>query len=109
MRDGIKGKKDKVAVDFFGRPIVQKSASVPAALSWSQFRRGWAARREVSEGRSSSTSDLIKSAEDSGAVETPPSAAAQEVASEDKVKVFYRYHEGFSNAVRRPMKISSLL
>lgn len=110
VRDGIKGKKEKVAVDFFGRPIVQKSASVPAALSAVPIPEGMGGKkRKVSEGRSSSTPDLTKSPEDSVAVETSPSAAAPEVVSEDKVKVFYRYHEGFSNAVRRPMKISSLL
>ncbi|CDS00343.1 hypothetical protein [Sporisorium scitamineum] len=77
-RDAIKSKKEKIAVDFFGRPIVQKSASVPAALTAVPIPEGMGA---VVEG----------------------------VASDDKIKVFYRYHEGFSNAVRRPMKISSLL
>uniref|UniRef100_V5GGK3 AAA+ ATPase domain-containing protein n=1 Tax=Kalmanozyma brasiliensis (strain GHG001) TaxID=1365824 RepID=V5GGK3_KALBG len=112
VRDGIKGKKDKIAVDFFGRPIVQKSASVPAGLSVVPIPDGMGGKkRKVSEGRSSSTSDLKKTTDDPMAADADSSAAAaaEKVESEDKIKVFYRYHEGFSNAVRRPMKISSLL
>ncbi|TKY89326.1 hypothetical protein EX895_001857 [Sporisorium graminicola] len=115
-RDAIRNKTEKIAVDFFGRPIVQKSASVPAALSGVPIPEGMGGKkRKLPEGRSSSTSELTSpttaTATATATVSDEPAAAvaSQGVASEDKIKVFYRYHEGFSNAVRRPMKISSLL
>ncbi|CBQ73206.1 related to CTF18-Chromosome Transmission Fidelity factor [Sporisorium reilianum SRZ2] len=110
-RDAIKNKKEKIAVDFFGRPIVQKSASVPAALSAAvPIPDGMGGKkRKLPEARSASTSELTSAAAATASVESSAPAAAESVASDDKIKVFYRYHEGFSNAVRRPMKISSLL
>ena len=108
-RDAIKNKKEKVAIDFFGRPIVQKSASVPAALTAVPIPEGMGARkRKVPDGRSSSASESNPKSTTSS--DEPSALAEGEMCvSDDKIKVFYRYHEGFSNAVRRPMKISSLL
>lgn len=110
-RDSIKN-KEKIAVDFFGRPIVQKSASVPAALSAVPIPEGMGGKkRKLPEIRAVSSSDLTSSP--NGEATATENAAAtsqgQENAGDGKIKVFYRYHEGFSNAVRRPMKISSLL
>ncbi|SPO23599.1 related to CTF18 - Chromosome Transmission Fidelity factor [Ustilago trichophora] len=113
-RDSIKNKKEKMAVDFFGRPIVQKSASVPAALSAVPIPEGMGGRkRKVADGRASSATDVTCVVDDQPAQSDDASAAeAKDETAGDgdgKIKVFYRYHEGFSNAVRRPMKISSLL
>ncbi|SPO24606.1 related to CTF18 - Chromosome Transmission Fidelity factor [Ustilago trichophora] len=113
-RDSIKNKKEKMAVDFFGRPIVQKSASVPAALSAVPIPEGMGGRkRKVPDGRASSATNLTSVLDDQPAHGGDGSGAEakDETASDGdgKIKVFYRYHEGFSNAVRRPMKISSLL
>ncbi|KAJ1026741.1 hypothetical protein NDA16_002038 [Ustilago loliicola] len=108
----IKNKKEKIAVDFFGRPIVQKSASVTTALLAVPIPEGMGGKkRKLPEVRAASSSDLtsIPSDEAAATESAPATSQAQEKAGDGKIKVFYRYHEGFSNAVRRPMKISSLL
>ncbi|KAJ1026364.1 hypothetical protein NDA13_003745 [Ustilago tritici] len=111
-RDSIKNRKEKIAVDFFGRPIVQKRASVPAALLAVPIPEGMGGKkRKLPEIRSVSSSELTPSSSNEAAAtaEITATTDAPEIASDGKIKVFYRYHEGFSNAVRRPMKISSLL
>ncbi|SNX83885.1 related to CTF18 - Chromosome Transmission Fidelity factor [Melanopsichium pennsylvanicum] len=112
-RDAVTSKQEKIAVDFFGRPIMQKSATVPAAFSAVPIPEGMGGKKgKVPEGRASSASDVTSTT--SGGMQAVDDAASRPVATDDKaadgkIKVFYRYHEGFSNAVRRPVKISSLL
>lgn len=92
---GLQDKKDKVAVDFFGRPIVKtQSAPTGPLLSMSDL---------VPHGTKRGADGIARS----GSVASHLSAPTREEVQD--IKVFYRYHEGFSNAVRRPMKISALL
>lgn len=111
-REAIENKKEKLAVDFFGRPIVQKSASMPAALSAIPIPEGMGGKkRKAPEGRPFSTALSMGESSVQATSTAPSSASAKpdDQAADEKIKVFYRYHEGFSNAVRRPLKISSLL
>jgi chromosome transmission fidelity protein 18 len=77
----------RIAVDFFGRPIKAKAVSNPSLLS----------------GKPITLPDSIlgrrKEKEDE----------VQHLQKSAKLKVFYNYHEGYSNAVRKPVKMSSLL
>lgn len=84
-------KTAKIAVDFFGRPIVKPpSAPTGPMLSMSDL---------VPHGTKRGADGIARS-------DSPSQPAQRDVPD---IKVFYRYHEGFSNAVRRPMKISALL
>ena len=111
-RQVIKNNKEKIAVDFFGRPIVPKCVSAPAASTAVAIPEGMGGKkRKVPDDRPAelavSTSVPVRNIAD--VEQTLSAETTHEEAGDGKLKVFYRYHEGFSNAVRRPMKISSLL
>lgn len=94
-------KKVKGAVDFFGRPIVAKQQTKSLApLSGTGLPQSILARRQEKE----NLAPLAQSANqnDFGDVFEPALKKA-------KLKVFYHYHEGYSNAVRKPIKMSDLL
>lgn len=78
------GQLPRVALDFFGRPIVPKvvkQSSLPKPI----LPESILGRRKEKENDE------------------------QEVHKKAKLKVFYNFHEGYSNAVRKPVKMSSLL
>lgn len=78
-----KPKLARIAVDFFGRPVVPKAPV-------QQLQR---LPPDGVEGRQNPPAD-------ESFAPTPKRA---------KLKVFYNYHEGYSNAVRKPVKMASLL
>lgn len=82
---GMNGAGDgKAKVDFFGRPIVEKKPEKK--------------RREEGDDENpfaDERDDLLD--------------CQEEERVQKKVKIFYRHHEGSSNAVRRPVKLNSLL
>jgi chromosome transmission fidelity protein 18 len=82
----------RIPVDFFGRPILAKSTkqSIPAALL-PTLPDPILGRRKEKENEADDQMHQI--------------AAIKKA----KLKVFYNYHEGYSNAVRKPVKMSSLL
>lgn len=87
---GVKPKK--AALDFFGRPVVEKEK-----------------RKSTVAGTGGSGAPLpapilaarMAKAKESGSVEPHPHTK--------RIKVHYRYNEGYSNAVRQPIKMSALL
>lgn len=114
-RDALETKKEKSAVDFFGRPIVPKSASLRVGMSTEPIVQCMGGqKRKVSDDISCGASELtptttLAAGDVNAANHDATAPAAVDLVQDDKIKVFYRYHEGFSNAVRRPVKISSLL
>lgn len=99
VRDMIE--KEKPALDFFGRPVEKKKKAappVPSGLSAPVDANG----TSTGNGRRDGNGTRAE-AEDPGTDADPDAPPAK------KFKVFYRYNEGFSNAVRRPAKISALL
>ncbi|KAN0064727.1 Chromosome transmission fidelity protein 18 [Thecaphora frezii] len=86
----------KVARDFFGRVIAPKPATMAAAAS----AVGVAAKRKDADPADGSGA---------GASGRASWMQQQEAGTQAPLKVFYRYHEGFSNAVRRPVKMSYFL
>lgn len=94
-------KKIKGAVDFFGRPIVAKQQTKSLApLSGTGLPQSILARRQEKENVAPSTQNTNHN--DSDDIDEPALKKA-------KIKVFYHYHEGYSNAVRKPIKMSDLL
>ncbi|CAO1622886.1 unnamed protein product [Jaminaea pallidilutea] len=104
---GASAAKAKVALDFFGRPIVsptvkkaaggagvglKASSTLPAPLLAARQAKEAAEAEATAGGEQSSTSD---------AGGRPPAAK--------RLKVHYRHNEGYSNAVRQPVKMSALL
>lgn len=79
----VNAQTTRVAVDFFGRPIVAKANKVEIVAT--TLPDSILGRRKEKE---NDEAELFKA---------------------KKLKVFYNYHEGFSNAVRKPVKMSSLL
>lgn len=94
-------KKVKGAVDFFGRPIVAKQQTKSLApLSGTGLPQSILARRQEKENVAPSVQN--SSNNDSDEIIEPALKKA-------KLKVFYHYHEGYSNAVRKPIKMADLL
>lgn len=99
--------KEKIAVDFFGRPVVKKAAAPPTGpMPLLPGSRAWKAAQAQASGNACTLEDVSDLTE----------ASEQQVCEFDvhaksakQVKVFYRFHEGYSNAVRRPVKMSDLL
>ncbi|CAO1625400.1 unnamed protein product [Sympodiomycopsis kandeliae] len=89
-------KKGKIALDFFGRPIVPKN--IKSVSAGKELPESTLQARRQSTTMPSVVNKRVKNDHNSvgGGGET-------------KVKVHYRYHEGYSNAVRLPIKISALL
>ncbi|PWN50508.1 P-loop containing nucleoside triphosphate hydrolase protein [Violaceomyces palustris] len=108
----LEEKKEKIAVDFFGRPIVKKERSkgektlqpVPIPVGMGNKKRKSPGDGKV--GPAPPPEDEERSGPELAEMEAPTSSPP---AKEEGVKVFYRYHEGYSNAVRKPLKLSSLL
>ncbi len=115
--DPAKAKEGKVAVDFFGRPIVAKAAKVEplSAVPIPEGMGGKKRKAPIGTGATAAASTMQGDATSASADEASSAARgegntkATGDAGDTNIKVFYRYHEGFSNAVRRPMKMSSLL
>ncbi len=116
--DPAKAKEGKVAVDFFGRPIVGKAVKADDPLSAVPIPEGMGGKkRKAPTGTGAPAAASTTQGEATSASADEASAAARgeeerkatDDAGDTNIKVFYRYHEGFSNAVRRPMKMSSLL
>ncbi|UZJ55380.1 hypothetical protein CBS101457_004700 [Exobasidium rhododendri] len=84
------GPKTSIAVDFFGRPIIPKivKQSEVVIINSQTLPDSILGRRKEKEGETERHRSTIK---------------------RSKLKVFYNYHEGYSNAVRKPVKMSSLL
>lgn len=98
--------KSKCAVDFFGRPITAKAENKVSTASGNGLPESILARRREKEnippgGHPPAGMDDSQKA-DMAAVDFPPAKRA-------KLKVFYHFHEGYSNAVRKPIKMSALL
>lgn len=91
-------KSKKAALDFFGRPVVAKAPSAAAASKQSSGADLpapiLAARRAKENGGGADLATAV--------IAAPPAHAK-------RIKVHYRYNEGYSNAVRQPVKMSALL
>lgn len=127
--EGTGGKKAKVALDFFGRPIVPKIKQPPSSATSASKGCGPDGGHGVSgkqdativvagadEDKEGSLPASILAARRARAAQTLAQAAsnvrpAEEEANRSvkRLKVHYRYNEGYSNAVRQPIKMSSLL
>ncbi|CAO1634597.1 unnamed protein product [Parajaminaea phylloscopi] len=118
------GKQGKAALDFFGRPIAPKvektkgtaaakgsqtspavietedESSLPAPLL--AARRARAARTLAQSLATGDNGPELISGTSTDDTHAPPPGAK-------RIKVHYRYNEGYSNAVRQPLKMSSLL
>lgn len=87
---GSKLDKGKILKDFFGRVIVPREVETgPSKLGDDG---------EEHEGEEERRSKKMKFDKEDGSVK-----------SERALKIYYRYNEGSSNAVRRPVKLYSLL
>ncbi|PWN26081.1 P-loop containing nucleoside triphosphate hydrolase protein [Jaminaea rosea] len=82
-------KKQKVALDFFGRPVAPKAAKPSAAATSPALPAPILAARQAKDA-------------DTVTVRSAPPATK-------RLKVHYRHNEGYSNAVRQPIKMSALL
>jgi chromosome transmission fidelity protein 18 len=116
---GLMGKKDKVALDFFGRPVVLKAkkeaggASAGSSSGLKDLPAPILAARQAKEaltagGTTSSTNALPKE-DPSAAEEAEGGAGSDGHRGQKRLKVHYRHNEGYSNAVRQPIKMSALL
>lgn len=98
-KENVNPKKieEKAAVDFFGRVIVKKAKA--------DRPKGPELPQSILEARKNRTSAQGR--------EVGPDAEEEKEEEEErkvkKLKVFYHYNEGYSNAVRKPVKMSSLL
>lgn len=109
--------KAKVAVDFFGRPIVaaKKPDAKMAAAARGLPASILASRQDKENGVADDATLASKpSIAGSGSDASPEDARGghlgdTHITKRAKVKVFYHYHEGYSNAVRKPIKMSALL
>ncbi|EPQ30324.1 uncharacterized protein PFL1_01850 [Pseudozyma flocculosa PF-1] len=101
----------KVAKDFFGRVILPKPSVVapPAAAVEipEGMRRGAATTTTMTARRTRQAAD--EDEDEDGDASSSNKKLRLDASSSTGIKVFYRYHEGFSNAVRRPVKMSFLL
>ncbi|KDN45594.1 P-loop containing nucleoside triphosphate hydrolase protein [Tilletiaria anomala UBC 951] len=100
-------KPEKLAIDFFGRPVVKKpslklgNAPLPLLLG---SRAALAAAAATAGDKGDALRNAAgKQTEDEG------DNGEEETKETKRLKVFYRYHEGYSNAVRRPVKLCELL
>ncbi len=95
--------KEKIATDFFGRPIVQNDVKKKKVLPDAPLlpgSRAWKAAQEAEKAGGAAGKEAKDATPDQE--DEPPKPSK-------RLKVFYRYHEGYSNAVRRPVKMSDLL
>ena len=81
-----------VALDFFGRPIVPKVLPASAADQTNTNGNG----------------DIGHSDQENQSVENGRPAKRHKKEQKDDVKVFYKFHEGFSNAVRTNIRVTDL-
>lgn len=95
-------KKTKGAVDFFGRPIVAKEQQAKSLgpLSGTGLPSSIMARRQEKE-------NIAPHAKNGNNIAFEE--ACEPALKKAKLKVFYHYHEGYSNAVRKPIKMADLL
>lgn len=82
-------KSKKVALDFFGRPVVVKQSV--------------SANANANANAPSLPAPILAARMAKAHTETPHITPAK------RIKVHYRYNEGYSNAVRQPVKMSALL
>lgn len=107
MAAALGGKKEKIALDFFGRPIaVKKQPQVEVSSK----------RPRDDEDEASLPAPILAArkarlAEAAAASEatTKTKAGSEGSKPSKQLKVHYRHNEGYSNAVRQPIKMSALL
>ena len=103
-------KVEKIAVDFFGRPIVKKPTLAKAPAAALPLLPGSRAANAAEAAAASQAPDATDNQTDVVAEKRAAEQDAKEAEPEAKrVKVYYRYQQGFSAAVRKPVKVSDLL
>lgn len=98
------GNKEKIALDFFGRPIaVKKQPQVETSTK--------RARDEEDEAGLPAPILAARKARLAEAAAASEASTKTKAGSEGskQLKVHYRHNEGYSNAVRQPIKMSALL
>ncbi|KAK0526840.1 Chromosome transmission fidelity protein 18 [Tilletia horrida] len=96
---------EKAAVDFFGRAVV-KTAAPKLGTGISGNGNG---RRLVMPTSSSASSGMTAGGDIGQQGDEDEQPAEDDEPPAKKLKVFFRYHEGFSNAVRKKITLSQLL
>ena len=99
---------EKIAVDFFGRPVVKKAAApstspmplLPGSKAW-----------KAAQAQASDNTGSLEDSTNSSRTPEPQLVGESEVEAKSAKQemVFYRYQVGYSNAVGRPVKMSDLL
>ncbi|CAD6915181.1 unnamed protein product [Tilletia controversa] len=99
---------EKAAVDFFGRIIANNALSTKGSKGKAKGKG-----LEIPASAASLARTAMLPFDDSDLGKATSATAASDDSSEEpptkKLKVFFRYHEGFSNAVRKKITLSQLL